>query len=152
MFQKGLIMRVPIPGALSGNRAYEPIPEAQVAKIEAWWRELGGDPARLVIDRSPGSRCWLDEAAGVIHIGADINPGAGTDPNSSMRWRAVLAHELRHLQRFDTGCQEQPGPLDEALTDLEACALPQLTPALRDELAADALQRLYQYVEELKQR
>ncbi|MFB3786388.1 MAG: hypothetical protein ACE15F_08460 [bacterium] len=145
-------MRVPIPGALTGNRAYEPIPDAQVAKIEGWWREMGGDPARLVIDRSPGSRCRLDEAEGIIRVGGDINPGKGTDPNSSMRWRAVLAHELRHLQRFDSGIQEPAGPLDEAITDLEACAFPRLTPAIRDELAADALQRLYQYVEELKQQ
>ncbi|HOJ59993.1 MAG TPA: hypothetical protein PK878_06870 [bacterium] len=145
-------MRVPIRGLFPGKRAYEPIPEEQAEKIKAWWHELGGDPERLVIDCSSGSRCRLDEAEGVIYVGADINPGEGTDPNSSMRWRAALAHELRHLQRFDTGCQEEPGPLDEALTDLEACAYPQLPPAIRDELAADALQRLYQYINEMKQR
>ncbi len=145
-------MRVPIRGALPGTRAYEPVPEEQIGKIEAWWRELGGDPARLVIDRSPGGRCRLDKAEGVIRVGSDINPGKGSDPNSAMRWRAALAHELRHLQRFDSGLQETPGPLDEAITDLEACAFPRLTPAIRDELAADALQRLYQYVDGLKKR
>ena len=140
------LMRLPIPGHLPGNRSCDPITDEQAEKIRAWWLELGGTPDRLVINRTEGSRCYLDEIDGVVHIGSDINSGPGTSPNASMRWRAVLVHELRHLQRWDNGCRLPPGPLDEAITDLEACAFPQITPAIRDELIADALQRLYSLV------
>ncbi|RJP30451.1 MAG: hypothetical protein C4527_09755 [Candidatus Omnitrophota bacterium] len=138
-------MRIPIYGLLRAQRSRDPISQEQEKKIRAWWNELGGLPERLVIDRASGSRCRLDEAEGIIHIGSDINPGPGTSPNASLRWRAALAHEYRHLQRFDSGNVLPPGPLDEAITDLEACAFPQLTPAIREELTADALQRLYEY-------
>lgn len=140
-------MRLPLPNALISGRAYETISPEQEQKIRDWWVELGGDINLLIIDRLPGSRCILDESEGKIHIGSDVNPGAGTDANSSMRWRAVVAHELRHLQRFNQGCRLSPGHLDEAITSLEACAFPQLTPAIREELIADALQRLYALME-----
>lgn len=143
-------MRLPIRGSRSGDRSRDPIPDEQEKKILAWWIELGGDPQRLVIHRQSGSRCYLDEENGVIHIGSDLNPGTGSDPNSAMRWRAALAHELRHLQRFESGLALSPGPLDEAITSLEACAYPPLTPAIREELAADALQRLYELAVSLK--
>ncbi len=142
-------MKIPIPGLLPAQRSRDPISKDQEKKIRDWWAALGGNPGSLVIDRIAGSRCYLDEAEGVIHVGSDINAGKGTSPNSNMRWRAALAHELRHLQRFESGIQLPSGPLDEAITNLEACAYPQLTPAIREELAADALQRLYQYVEEM---
>lgn len=143
-------MRLPIPGILLSKRSYDSISEEQEKKILAWWIELGGDPRRIVIHKESGSRSYLDEVEGVVHIGGDINPGQGSDPNSNMRWRAALAHELRHLQRFESGLLLETGHLDEAITDLEACAFPQLTPAMRDELAADALQRLYLYEEKMK--
>lgn len=144
-------MRIPIPGIPCGKRSYDSITEEQEKKILAWWIELGGDPNRIRIHRESGSRCYLDEVEGIIHIGSDINPGHGSDPNSFMRWRAALAHELRHLQRFESGLLLETGHLDEAITDLEACAYPQITSAIRDELVADALQRLYGLVEEKKE-
>jgi hypothetical protein len=140
-------MRLPIPGIPCGQRSYDSISEEQEKKILAWWIEMGGDPCRIRIHRESGSRCYLDDMEGIVHIGSDINPGRGSDPNSSMRWRAALAHELRHLQRFDCGRLLKPGHLDEAITDLECCAYPQITPAIRDELIADALQRLYCWVD-----
>ncbi|MGC9329516.1 MAG: hypothetical protein ACP5I1_17915, partial [Candidatus Hinthialibacter sp.] len=114
------------------------------------WVEMGGDPGRIVIHREAGGRSYLDSVERVVHIGSDLNPGPGSDPNARMRWRAALAHELRHLQRLDEGRIIEPVHLDEAITDLEACSFPQLTPAIREELEADALQRLYCLLEEKK--
>ncbi len=142
-------MKLPIPGMLHGQRSYDPISKEQEKKIREWWIVLGGNPGKLVINRNPGTRSYLDELEGIIHIGSNINPGKGTSPNASMRWRAAVAHELRHLQRYENKKQvKKAGPLDEAITDLEACAYPQLTPAIREELTADALQRLYEVIEE----
>ncbi|MBN2327680.1 MAG: hypothetical protein JXR73_11055 [Candidatus Omnitrophica bacterium] len=144
-------MRRPNPGMMRGTRSFDPISKQQEKKILAWWVEMGGDPDRIVIHREAGGRSYLDAVEGVIHIGSDLNPVSGSDPNARMRWRAALAHELRHLQRCDEGRIIEPIHLDEAVADLEACAFPQLTPAIREELAADALQRLYCYLEERKE-
>ncbi|MGI6454705.1 MAG: hypothetical protein ACOX5R_03680 [bacterium] len=143
-------MRIPIPGSLPGQRARDPISTEQEKKIREWWQVLGGSPDRLIINRSSNSRCFLDVQTGMVHIGSDVNCGRATDPNSRMRWRAVVAHELRHQQRYDSDLLLSSVHLDEAITDLEACALPQLTPHIREELTADALQRLYLHVEEMK--
>ena len=142
-------MRIPIAGTLLGPRSREPITPEQAEKIHAWWKELGGPSHRLRIDPSPDSHTHFDDAEGIVQVGSDLNPGPGISPNSRLRWRAVLAHELRHLQRHDSGVAHPPGPLDEAITDLEACAYPEVTSAIREELMEDALQRLYLLAREM---
>lgn len=135
---------VSMPPAPLGFRSREAIEESQVEKIRGWWEALGGEPEQLEIDCSPRSKTVFDEAKGIVRVGADINPGPGLNPNTRLRWRAALAHEYTHLKRHQSGRAGKQGPLEEAITSLEACLHPEVTEAMCQELIAEALQRLNQ--------
>lgn len=136
-------MGVWIPGSLIGLRSTAALTESDIEKIRFCWEALGGDPGRLVIHSEAGSRTCYSDTDRKAHIGADIFPGKGVDPNTTMGWQAAVAHELCHLERHDAGRALKSGHLDEAITDLEAYRYTLLKKGMKEELAADALQRLY---------
>ena len=136
-------MGVWIPGSLIGVRNRSPISDDEAEKIRDYWSALGGDPARLVINHQAESRTYFSDEDRKVHIGADVFPGHGADPNTIMSWQASLTHEYQHLQRHDAGRSLPPGHLDEAITDLEASQYNLLSRLMKNELVADALQRLY---------
>jgi hypothetical protein len=63
-----------------------------------------------------------------------------------MCWQAVVAHELRHMQRQDEGVVLPHGHLDEAITSLEAATISTLSSEQQGELLEDALQRVCLWV------
>lgn len=92
---------------------------------------------------------------GEIVFGPDIYPGTNMiDPNSSLGLPAAAAHELTHLYRWrdkQALDDETLEHLDEALTSLQAIAhFAGLRPVEVRQLAADAMQRLRLYLEQLK--
>ena len=95
-----------------------------------------------------------EEDYGEIVFGPDIYPGTNlVDPNSSLGLSAAAAHELTHLYRWrDKQALEEDAleHLDEAFTSLQAIAnFAELKPVEVRQLAADAMQRLRLYLEQL---
>lgn len=131
-----------IPDLPLGDRSRTAIRERQAEHICWWWEVLGGRPDQVAVDRSAGSRTRFVPATETVCFGADVNPGVGPSPNERMSWQAVVAHELRHLQRHGEGVSLVPGHLDECLTSLEAAAISTLSGEQQQELLEDALQRV----------
>jgi hypothetical protein len=95
------------------------------------------------------------EEYGEIVFGPDNYPGTNiVDPNSSLDLEAAAAHELTHLYRWRNMQELGDGTLehlDEALTSLQAIAtFTTLRPLEVRQLAADALQRLRLYLNQLE--
>ena len=120
--------------------------ETDAAWIEHFWRALGGDPARMVVDCGVGAITAFDPTSGCVRFGADVYPGEGRSPNERVEVQAAIAHELRHQQRFDAGVVfegEGVWHIEEAITSLEAAEYSTLDADHRWQLVWDALQRLY---------
>lgn len=95
------------------------------------------------------------EEYGEIVFGTDIYPGTNVvDPNSTLGLQAAAAHELTHLYRWRDMQQladESLEHLDEALTSLQAIAtFASLRPLEIRQLAADAMQRVRLYLDQLE--
>jgi hypothetical protein len=95
------------------------------------------------------------EEYGEVVFGPDIFPGPSiVDPNSSLDVGAAAAHELTHFYRWknlqalaDISLEH----LDEAFTSLQAIStFTDLKPHQVRQLAADALQRLRLYLDQLE--
>ena len=117
----------------------------------AWEVLIGEERRELVITEAPNhsSRTHFDERDGKVHLGADVKPGSGIEPNSRMSILACLAHELAHVQRFEREFQRSitlPDCLiDEAETSLHASFHPVLNRKDREDLIEDARDRLNQW-------
>jgi hypothetical protein len=131
-----------IPDLPLGDRSRAAIRERQAEHIRWWWEVLGGDPSQVAVDRRAGSRTCFVPATRTVCFGSDVNPGTGASPNERMSWQAVVAHELRHLQRHEQGVALPRGHLDESLTSLEAATVSTLSAEQQQELLEDALQRV----------
>jgi hypothetical protein len=120
----------------------------------AWKILCGAKERELVIDEAHrhSSRTRFNETSGKVHLGADVKPGRGMEANSRMSVLACLAHELAHAERFEIGFQrpiEFPDSLiDEAETSLHASFMPVLSSTEREDLVADASDRLMQWFAE----
>jgi len=135
-----------LPDGPGGPRAHEPLTEVDARKIAGVWAMLGGDPERVDVDHRSGTTTAYDPRTRKVRFGSDVYPGLGRSPNEAMSMPAVVAHELRHLERHDEGVAFDDADLasaDEALTSLEATRYLGLTTAERWQLIWDALQRLH---------
>src|SRR5262245_10821258 len=124
----------------------------EIERCQLMWKNLCGDREReLIIDEAHqhSSRTRFNETSGKVHLGADVKPGRGIEANSRMSVLACLAHELAHAERFEIGFQrpiEFPDNLiDEAETSLHASFMPVLSSTEREDLVADASDRLVQW-------
>ena len=86
----------------------------------------------------------------MVFLGADSHPGDGLDANSRMSTLACLAHELAHVDRFQTGYR-RPTKLPDALIDeAEASLHASFTSVLgmknREDLVEDARDRLIHWL------
>ena len=123
--------------------------EHEIARCVEAWEVLCGDRVReLVVEqaREHSSHTRFNEADGKVYLGADVLPGAGYFANSRMSYRACLAHELAHAERFESGyqrpCELPDNLIDEAETSLRASFQPTLSLRDREDLIDDARERL----------
>ncbi len=143
-------------------RNWEPLSTGDIDQCQQQWhflcrgvhvamhsQRLKGWSAPVLDDaeaRRPRSRTRFLEGRNVIMLGCDALPGAETDANSRMSFRACLAHELAHAQRHFLGFRrpfEGLGrSIDEAETSLHATFFKHLTYQDVYDLIEDAKQRL----------
>lgn len=116
------------------------------------WEVLCGKKRRQLVTLAASrhsSRTHFSESDGLIHLGADVKPGVGIEPNSRMSILACLAHELAHAERFELGFQRSVGLpdnlIDEAEASLHASFHPVLNAKDREDLIEDARDRLNQW-------
>jgi hypothetical protein len=89
-----------------GRRNYNGLTDRQIQHCQVIWDFLCGKdkrPLELNEARQDGSRTRFVEDTGIVHLGADVYPGNGTNANSRMSVVACLAHELSHVERFERG-------------------------------------------------
>ena len=89
-----------------------------------------------------GSRTRFSQAVNAVYLGADAEPGIGTEPRVRMSEVSCLAHEMARAERYRMGIDrttDQPDVLlDEAETSLYASFITPLSEKERRDLVEDA--------------
>jgi len=89
-----------------------------------------------------GSQTSFNQTRNVVYLGADVEPGLGTEARVRMSEIACLAHELAHAERFRLGYDrtdtEAATLIDEAETSLRASFSLSLSITDRRDLIEDA--------------
>lgn len=109
-----------------------------------------GKPLTIALDTKNaadhGSKTRFLEGKKIVELGADVFPGSGIDANSRLSYRACLAHEIAHIERFLLGYTRPfDGPdsnLDEAETSIHASFETVLGRQERFDLVEDAELRI----------
>ena len=130
---------------LSSSRNQRGLSESKIANCQAIWEYLGGNRVCLLIASEAadhGSRTRFSQAANAVYLGADIEPGIGTEARVRMSESSCLAHELAHAERYRMGIDrtvDQPDVfLDEAEASLHASFITPLSEKERMDLVEDA--------------
>jgi len=129
----------------------------QIDRCKEIWELLGGDDA-CPLDTSEASqhssRTRFAQERNVVYLGADVYPGTGLTPRSSMSLMACLAHELGHAARYRRGYDRTVNMpdmlLDEAEASLDACFSPVLTSYDRRRLVEDARDQVERWLNETR--
>jgi len=122
--------------------------------IRAWELLCGQNRRALIISEAHkhSSKTRFNEVDGRVYLGADVKPGIGMEANARMSVLACLAHELAHVERFESHIQrpiEFPDSLiDEAEASLHASFMSVLNERDRRDLIEDARDRLSQWFSE----
>jgi len=130
---------------LSSSRNQRGLTPRKIAICEAIWELLGGNevcPLDIREASEHGSRTRYNQTINAVYLGADIEPGVGTEARIRMSELACLAHELAHAERFRLG-YDRPGLetatlIDEAETSLHASFMQSLSTTDRHDLIEDA--------------
>lgn len=89
-----------------------------------------------------GSQTKYNQARKVVCLGADVEPGVGTEARVRMSEMACLTHELAHAERhrlgYDRPNTDAANAIDEAETSLRASFMQSLSPVERHTLIEDA--------------
>ena len=130
---------------LSSSRNQRGLSEEKVENCQAIWEYLEGSRVcPLLVDEATehGSRTRFHQAVNAVYLGADVEPGQGTEARVLMSEVSCLAHELAHAERFRMGIDrtvDRPDVfLDEAEASLYASFLVPLSEKERKDLVEDA--------------
>ncbi len=130
---------------LSSSRNQRGLSESKIENCRAIWDYLDGNQVCLLIvfeAASHGSRTRFNQAANAVYLGADVEPGIGTEARVRMSEISCLAHELAHADRYRMGFNRttnQPDVLlDEAEASLHASFMEALNAKERQDLVEDA--------------
>lgn len=130
---------------LSSSRNQRGLSESKIENCRAIWDYLDGNQVCLLIvseAAAHGSRTRFNQAANAVYLGADVEPGVGTEARVRMSEVSCLAHELAHADRYRMGLNRttnQPDVLlDEAETSLHASFMEALNVKERQDLVEDA--------------
>lgn len=130
---------------LSSSRNQRGLSRRKIAICEAIWELLGGnDVCSLDIQEASehGSQTRYNQTTIVVYLGADVEPGIGTEARVRMSELACLAHELSHVERhkmgYDRPNTEATNAIDEAETSLHASFMQPLSITDRHDLMEDA--------------
>lgn len=130
---------------LSSSRNQRSLSRRKIAICEAIWELLGGNevcPLDIREASEHGSRTRYNQTANVVYLGADVEPGIGTEARVRMSELACLAHELAHAERFRLGYDrpdtETANAIDEAEASLHASFMQPLSITDRHDLIEDA--------------
>lgn len=139
------------------GRNHVGLTEREIGYCLRAWELLCGENRRVLVITDANihsSRTRFNEINGLVHLGADVKPGIGSEANSRMSVLACLAHELAHAERFEHQVQrpiEFPDNLiDEAETSLHASFMSVLSAKDRRDLIEDARDRLSQWFGEIE--
>jgi hypothetical protein len=137
--------------SLPPTRRREALSEEEFRIVEIIFRGLGYVGA---LERAPQNDSFTRfivrgqgaDVYGVIVVAGDLYPRRGdvANPNSTIDAPSAAAHEITHFYRWQSGTELSRGPLDEAITSLEAvCRFRRdLNPVQIEALISDALYRL----------
>ena len=130
---------------LSSSRNQRGLSQSKIENCRAIWDYLDGNQVCLLIvseAAAHGSRTRFSQGANAVYLGADVEPGIGTEARVRMSEVSCLAHELAHADRYRMGFNrttDQPDVLlDEAETSLHASFITPLTAKEREDLVEDA--------------
>jgi hypothetical protein len=106
--------------------------EYEVRRCQIIWEVLGGNEwCALNISEADqhSSQSRFNEGRKIVFLGADVEPGVGTDARSRMSALACLAHELAHVQRYERGYRRALELPDKLIDEAEASiCMPTLYP------------------------